>query len=88
MKGLFYVYMLRCADGSLYTGQTNNLEERLRQHSEGIGAKYVRSRRPFHLAYVEEVGSRSEALKREMALRKLTKAEKEFLVRGFYLNKM
>lgn len=79
---MFYVYMLRCKDGSLYTGQTNDLETRLRQHAEGTGAKYVRGRRPFELAYVEEVNTRSEALKREIALRKLSKGEKELLTRG------
>ncbi len=75
-KAQFFVYMLRCRDGSLYTGQTNDLEARLRQHTEGTGAKYVRGRRPVELVYVEEAGSRSEALKREYALRK----QKELLV--------
>ena len=72
--------MLRCSDGSLYTGQTNDLEKRLCQHQDGAGAKYVRGRRPFQLVYLEEVGTRSEALKREMALRKLSKKQKEQLV--------
>jgi putative endonuclease len=83
----FFVYMLRCRDGSLYTGQTNDLEARLCLHAEGKGAKYVRGRRPFELVYVEEVDSRSEALKREMALRKLTKAQKELLVSRYRYGK-
>lgn len=83
---MFYVYMLRCSDGSLYTGQTRDLETRLEQHQKGTGAKYVKGRRPFTLAYVEEVETRSDALKREMALRKLSKAQKEFLASRFRLN--
>lgn len=83
----FYVYMLRCNDGSLYTGQTNDLDTRLRQHQEGTGAKYVRGRRPVQLVYVEEVDTRSDALKREMALRKLSKKQKEQLVCTSCLNK-
>jgi putative endonuclease len=84
---VFYVYMLRCSDGSLYTGQTNDLEKRLRQHLDGSGAKYVRGRRPFELAYVEEVSTRSEALKREIALRRLSKKQKEQLVSSKGFNK-
>ena len=83
---MFYVYMLRCSDGSLYTGQTKDVRTRLEQHDKGIGAKYVKVRRPFELAYVEEVETRSDALKREMALRKLSKEQKEFLASRFRLN--
>lgn len=82
---MFYVYMLRCNDGSLYTGQTKDLETRLKQHQQGTGAKYVRGRRPFELAYVEEADTRSAALKRELALRRLSKTEKERLAAGFRL---
>lgn len=77
---MFFVYMLRCADGSLYAGQTKDLDARLAQHAEGEGAKYLRGRRPFELVYVEVTDTRSEALKREMALRRLSKREKEALV--------
>ena len=83
---VYYVYMLRCNDGSLYTGQTKDLEARLRKHRKGAGAKYVRGRRPFELVYAEEVGTRSEALKREIALRKLSKKQKEQLVSSFRPN--
>lgn len=80
---MFFVYFLRCADGSLYAGQTKDLPTRLRQHELGEGSKYLRGRLPFVLVYVEVVETRSEALKREMALRKMTKAQKEALVAGF-----
>lgn len=80
---MFFVYFLRCADGSLYTGQTKDLPTRLSQHERGEGAKYLRGRLPFDLVYVEVVETRSEALKREMALRKMPKAQKEALVAGY-----
>lgn len=83
---MFFVYMLKCKDGSLYIGQTIDLDLRLRQHTDGAGSKYVRGRRPFRLAYVEKVSSRSEALKREMSLRKLSKAQKEDLAAEWFAN--
>lgn len=79
---MFYVYLLRCADGSLYAGQTKDLSTRLSQHKQGKGARYLRGRMPFDLVYVEVVETRSEALKREIALRKMSKAQKEALVAG------
>ena len=76
-----YTYMLRCADGSLYTGWTNDLEKRVATHNDGTGAKYTRGRRPVSLAYFEEFATKEEAMKREVAIKKLSKAEKEKLVK-------
>lgn len=74
------VYMLRCADGSLYTGCTNDLPKRLEAHSGGRGAKYTRSRLPVTLAYREEAADRSAALRRESAIKRLTRPEKLALI--------
>ena len=74
------VYLLRCRDGTLYTGCTNNLPHRLCAHNEGKGAKYTRARRPVVLVYQESCQGRSEALKREAAIKRLPKAQKEALV--------
>lgn len=71
-----YVYMLRCKDGTLYTGWTNNLEHRIAQHQQGRGAKYTRGRAPLELVYYEELTDRESALKRECAIKKLTRQEK------------
>lgn len=78
-----YVYILRCKDDSLYTGWCRDLEKRLALHNSGKGAKYTRSKRPCKLVYYEEIDNKSEALKREIAIKKLTKARKEDLVRSF-----
>lgn len=72
----WFVYMLRCGDGSLYTGCTNNLERRLSAHRSGRGAKYTRSRPPVELAYREELPDRSAALRREAAIKRLKRAQK------------
>lgn len=77
-----YTYILRCADGTLYTGWTNDLEKRLKSHNAGTGAKYTRSRRPVELAYAEEHGSRAEAMRREAQLKRLTREEKLMLISG------
>lgn len=78
-----FVYILRCKDGNLYTGWTNDLEHRLAMHRTGKGAKYTRGRGPLVLVYTEELADKSEALKREAAIKKLTKAEKLDLIAGF-----
>ena len=75
-----YCYMLRCADGSLYTGWTNDLARRLRAHNAGRGAKYTRGRRPVTLVYAEECATKKDAMSREWHLKHLTKEEKEALV--------
>ena len=72
----YWVYLLRCGDGSLYTGCTNDLARRLRAHQSGRGAKYTRSRLPVELVYREEAADRSAALRREAAIKRLTRAEK------------
>lgn len=78
-----YVYILRCKDDSLYTGWCIDLEKRLALHNSGKGAKYTRSKRPCKLVYYEEISNKSDALKREIAIKKLTKSKKEDLVRSF-----
>ena len=75
-----YVYMLSCADGSLYTGWTNDLVKRLDSHQTGKGAKYTRSRLPVTLAYYETYETESDARKRECAIKKLTRQQKEQLI--------
>ena len=81
------VYMLRCSDDSLYTGWTSDIKKRLSTHNCGRGAKYTRSRLPVVLVYAEMVDSRSEALKREAAIKKLTRAAKLELI-GSALNQI
>ncbi|MDY4079856.1 MAG: GIY-YIG nuclease family protein [Clostridium sp.] len=75
-----YVYMIRCRDGSLYTGWTNNLEKRFRNHCEGKGAKYTRGRGPLELVYYEVFEDKREAMRREYEIKKLKKSEKEKLI--------
>lgn len=77
----WYVYMLRCGDGSLYTGSTTDVERRLREHQGGTGARYTRSRPPVTLAYAEEAPDRSAAQRREAAIKKLPRAQKLKLIR-------
>ncbi len=74
-------YLLRCKDGTLYCGITNDLVTRVIKHNEGKGAKYTRMKRPVTVAWTEETPNKVSALKREYQIRKLTKAEKEQLVR-------
>jgi predicted GIY-YIG superfamily endonuclease len=72
----YFVYMLKCADGSLYTGIAKNLDKRLDTHRRGNGARYVKARLPFELVYFETASSRSGALKREFQIKKLTRSQK------------
>ncbi len=81
----YYAYILRCVDGTLYSGYTNDLERRVDAHNRGIGAKYTRSRRPVVLVYYETFETKQEAMKREAALKKLSRAEKLRLVQSFGL---
>ena len=69
-------YMLRCKDGSLYTGWTNDLEHRLAMHNSGRGAKYTRGRGPLELVYSEELPDKEAALRRECAIKKLRREQK------------
>lgn len=77
---MWYVYLLRCADDTLYTGCTNAPQRRLQQHNAGQGAKYTRSRCPVTLVYLEQVEDRSQALRREAALKRLSRKEKLALI--------
>ena len=74
-----WVYILRCGDGTLYTGITDNLPHRLEAHRAGRGAKYTRGRGPLTLVYWEEQTDRAAASRREWAIKRLTRAEKEAL---------
>ncbi|MGM8214550.1 GIY-YIG nuclease family protein [Bacillaceae bacterium W0354] len=77
---MFYTYILRCGDQSLYTGYTVDIDQRLKKHGEGKASKYTRSRLPVQLVYVEAFNSKSEAMKREAAIKKMSKRAKEKLV--------
>ena len=77
-----YTYMVRCKDGTLYTGWTNNIERRMEAHNSGTGAKYTKSRRPVKLVYCEEFPTKEEAMKREYAIKHMKKKEKEKMVSG------
>lgn len=73
-------YILLCSDGSLYTGWTNSLPERIAAHNAGKGAKYTRARRPVRLVHVEVFGTKEEAMRREAAIKRLTRAKKQLLL--------
>lgn len=75
-----YTYILKCADGSLYTGWTNNMEKRLKAHNDGKGAKYTRARRPVELVYWESFETKQEAMHREWEIKQLSRSEKEKLL--------
>ena len=77
-----WVYILRCADGTLYTGWTNDLERRLKTHAAGRGGKYTRARLPVTLAYSERCESEHEARSREWHIKRLTRGEKLALIAG------
>lgn len=81
--GPWFLYILECRDGSLYTGITNNIERRVAQHNDGSGARYTRSRRPVTLRYQEPCESRSAALIRECAIRLLSPKEKRALITAY-----
>ncbi|GAB6099728.1 GIY-YIG nuclease family protein [Halanaerocella petrolearia] len=76
-----YVYILRCVDNTLYTGYTTDVERRLKEHNNAKGAKYTRGRIPVKLCYTEEYTTRSQAQKREYAIKQLTRQEKLELIK-------
>jgi len=76
----WFVYLLRCGDGSLYTGATNDLDSRLAKHASGRGAAYTRSHLPVELVYSEQLESRGDALRREAAIKRLSRAQKLTLI--------
>lgn len=75
-----YTYMVECKDGSLYTGWTNDLVKRMRNHNSGKGAKYTKSRLPVRLVYYEEYGTKQEAMSREYGIKQLNHRDKRMLV--------
>lgn len=78
-----YTYVLKCADGSLYTGYTNHLKKRIETHNSGKGAKYTRARRPVELLYYERYATKEEAMKREYAFKQLSRKEKMAVLKVF-----
>jgi predicted GIY-YIG superfamily endonuclease len=77
-----YTYIVRCSDGSLYTGWTNDLEKRIKAHNEGKGAKYTKSRRPVELVYYEAFEKKEEAMSREWAIKQMSREEKKGLLKA------
>ena len=77
-----YTYLLQCADGSLYCGWTNDLDRRVAAHNAGLGGKYTRSRRPVQLVWWESFETRQEAMRREVRIKRMSRAEKLSLIRG------
>ena len=77
-----YTYILQCADGTLYTGWTNDLEKRLTAHNKGTASKYTRVRRPVSLLYYETFETKEEAMRREYAIKQLTRSQKLALVQS------
>lgn len=85
---MFFVYILECADGTLYTGYTNNLDKRVFDHNNAkTGAKYTKTRRPVQLKYYESFETIGESLKREHQIKKLKRADKLKLINNFMANK-
>lgn len=80
MENIWYLYILRCKDGTLYTGITTDVEKRLEAHRTGKGAKYTRGRTPLELVYRETCGDHSAALKRELEIKTFSRPEKEDLI--------
>ncbi len=81
----FVVYMLELSDNTIYTGYTKNVDNRIAQHSKGTGSKYVRSRLPFVLAYLEHFNTRSDAMRREIQIKKYSRKRKLEMI-GIYAN--
>lgn len=77
---MHFVYVLRCGDGTFYTGYTTDVDRRVARHRAGTGAKYTRGRGPFEVVHVEEYATRSEAMSREYAIKQLSRAEKKRLI--------
>jgi len=80
---MYFVYIVECADKTLYTGYTTDLEKRIKNHNESkVGAKYTKARRPVRLKYSEKLATLSKALKREIEIKNLTRKEKINLING------
>jgi putative endonuclease len=80
---MWSIYILLCSDGSFYAGSTNDIEKRLRAHFAGKGAKYTKSHKPVKIIYREEFNTKPKALKREIEIKRLTRKEKEKLIKDF-----
>jgi len=78
---MHYVYILECADNTLYTGYTNDLDSRIKVHNQGKGAKYTRARLPVKIVYNEEFENKSDACKREYHIKQMTRKQKEELIK-------
>jgi putative endonuclease len=78
---MHYIYILECADDTLYAGYTNDLDKRLKVHNRGKGAKYTRGRLPVKLVYSENIENKSDALKREYQIKQMTRKQKEELIK-------
>lgn len=78
---MWFIYILLCSDGSFYTGSTNNVDKRFKDHQEGRGARYTKSHKPVKIIYKENFATKSEALKREAEIKSWPKVKKEKLVR-------
>ena len=77
----YFTYIVRCSDGTFYTGWTDDLDKRLYAHNSGMGSRYTRARLPVELVYKEELTSKSEALRRERAIKKMSRTAKQCLIR-------
>ena len=82
----YYVYILNCSDGTLYTGWTMDVERRLEEHQSGQGAKYTRCRRPVSLCYMEEASGKKEAMRREYAIKRMTRQQKLALIKAMHVD--
>lgn len=80
---MYYIYVVECGDGTLYTGYTVNLEKRIKAHNDGKGAKYTRGRTPIVLKYYEEFECKNDALKRESEIKSFSKTKKVDLIRKY-----
>ena len=83
MGDIYYVYILKCADGTLYTGITNNPNRRLKAHNNGTASKYTRARRPVEFVYTEAAPDKSAALKRELEIKALTRKQKLAMIDNY-----
>ncbi len=81
-EAVWHLYVLRCGDGSYYTGVTTDIERRVREHREGRASRYTRTHQPVELIHREECGTRSQALSRECAVKSLSRSKKDDLVAG------
>ena len=87
VSGVNYTYILKCSDGTYYTGWTNDLEKRVETHNKGKGGKYTRLRCPVELVHYETFATKEEAMSREWHIKQLTRAQKEELIAGSGIEK-